>query len=187
MDPILVRTTDTTKFLLPMVIKDGYTYKDIQNNLIGTYISHSNLPEYTECIIVVFNEDVKPKCLLDDYLAYVVSYNEEHDAYDYMYIYQIEDNSLDDYFEFIKGQYSDFSTKLKLKILDFWQAKEDTFLYSILYKNQENIKKLIQKHKVENTTWNTLYSIWYYKLTNNKELYGLPNLKEEMYGYNSEL
>jgi len=187
MDPILIHTTDTTKFLLPLVVKDGYTYKDIQTNLIGSYISIAEMPTYDQSIIVIFNEDIKLDCLKDNYIDDFIIFNSEHDTTDSIFIYKIEDDLLDDYIKFISGDYSQLSDSTKEKILQFWQAKEDTFIYSILYKHQEIIKRILLKERTNKNPWNSLYLIWKDRLRKNKELYRTPNLLKEMYSYNSEV
>jgi hypothetical protein len=188
MDPILIHLTNTARFILPLMTSDGITYKDIQTNLIGAYITtFDKLTNETECIFVVFNDDIKVDYFRSNYIEHISTFNEEYDTYDYIYVYKIEDNLLEDYFNFINGDYSQISEQNKQQILKFWEASETTLLYSILYKDKTNFKNLIKEHSIKNNPQQNLYNTFIDKYKGKKELYKIPNLKEEMYGYKNIL
>jgi hypothetical protein len=188
MDPILINTTMTTKFLVPLVIKDNYTYEDLQTNLIAAYIADVNDEDYNQCIIVVLNEDNRPECLMYNYIERDTVYDNENKCYNYRFIYKIEDNLLEEYFNFIKGEYSNFSEHIKRKILGFWKAGSDTLLYSILFKDKINIEKMLLKRtSIKENPQQFIYDKFIHKYNMGYELYKMPNLKKEMYGYDIEL
>lgn len=187
MDPILIHINDTTKFLLPLVIKEGYTYKDIQQNLLGAYISALELPEYDQHIFIVLNDDINISCLKENYIDRLIVFDKEFDTYDYIFIYEIEDSLTEDYIHFINGEYSQLSIEIKNIILAFWNTNTDSFLYSILHRDTSNFTKFLEQSKIKDNPWNNLYTSWIQNFKSKKELHKAPNLKQEMYGYNSEL
>ena len=187
MDPLLLHITNTTRFLLPLIVKNGITYKKIQTNLINCYMSAFDMSTFSECIFTIYNEDIQIDYIEAELIVYSCKFNEEHEEYDYIYVYKIDDNLLEDYFEFINGNYSKISDTSKQKILAFWEAGNNTILYSILYKDKTNIEIFVKEHILKNNPQQDLYTAFVKNYKPGKELYKSPNLKKEMYGYNSEL
>ena len=182
MDPIILAKTYTTKFILPLLVKDNITYdKLFENNFVNAHISHSDfLPEHENSIIVAFsNIDFIGKQQLlfnDEELDYML--NDETE--EWLLIYKLKEEYSEDYINFISGNYSLLSNNAKNKIISFWNATENSLLYSILHKDATNIKELIKSKNNPNNPWKRNYSGLLDKVKRNEELYKPPTLSSEI-------
>lgn len=187
MDPLLIKSTHTTKFLLPLVVKDDITYKDIQSCFIESYLSDDKYLNNTDQInifIVLSNifELSENKILskfkdnyTDNYID-VESPNKEE-----IFVYTIEDNDLEDYFNFLIGEYHNFKEEFKQKILKFWDATENSLLYKILYNKIDDLQEYIKNNMTNNNPFIKTYN----KVLSNLS-YSKPDLTKEIYGLNRE-
>ncbi|MFW6225668.1 MAG: hypothetical protein ACOC3V_01755 [bacterium] len=182
MDPTLIVTTHTTKFILPLFVKENTKYKDIQDTFINAYIADKKLPEYDNCIFLVFSghdyynaENKETKYIKDNYKNIFI--NMELDNHDVIYIYDIPEEYLEDYFNFLQGNYKKFKESTKEKILKFWQVSEKSLLYNILYNNKDfDFEKHIKENIKNTSPWKNLYK----KLL--KYNCQTPDLEKEIYG-----
>lgn len=191
MDPLLIKTTHSTKFLLPLFVNENVTYKDIMTFLVNGYIGDSRMPEYDGMFVIALNANV---CYGDNFMQYfspdfmdfVVAKNDD-DIYDYLIIYEIPDDYQEDYMHFLSGKYHLLSNKAKEKILKFWNVDETSLLYLIL--NQfsnlatDVLTRLDEKLK-RSILWGSYYNKIYDRYLNNKSLYEPPTLNKEIYGLN---
>lgn len=182
MNPLILAKTHTTKFILPLLVKDGITYEMLfSKNFVNAYITHPDfLPEYSNSILVLF-ADI-------DFIGnqYKLFKKEELDYYfeeetnTWKITYELEDEYSLDYINFISGNYSKLTEKTKQKILNFWKCNDESVLHAVLYKDapklQEIIKKLIHPKEQSGFLFKGIYN----KIKNNDELYSSPNLNNEI-------
>lgn len=181
MDAIVLNKTDTTKFLLPLLVKEGVTYKDLFNlNLSNAYITYSKiLAEYENTIIVTYNTiDITSKyynLFEAEFVDYALS---EDDVW--IFVYKLDEKYAEDFMKFMTGRYSKLSDEVKHKILTFWEAKENTLLYSVLYKDPKNVYKFIKKFEDNSNAWKHIYLGMLKKVKFNRELYRIPIINREV-------
>lgn len=182
MEPTILAKTNTSKFILPLLVKDDITYNNLFDiNFNDAYITHSDfIAEYDSSITVKFidiNFIGKQYAMFDsEEIDYLVTDNEDG----WKIIYKLKDIYATDYVHFLAGEYSLFSERAKRKIINFWKVSKDSLLYSILYKYPNNIDKFIKKANNHNNPWNKQYTGLLNKLKNKKELYKAPNLNSEI-------
>jgi hypothetical protein len=187
-DPVLLYTNEMSKFILPLIVKDEFKFKDICTNFVNTYISMLNYPMYDQKIILVFNDHILNDFTIEDNIEYII---EKRDTdIDHIYIYDIPEHLVDDYYAFLRGDYSDLSEDSKRRILDFWERGDDSILYSILYRDNTNIKKHIKRiesSKPEFPIFKEIYLSLLNRYQNKKELFSPPDLTKHIYGCSDEL
>lgn len=86
-----------------------------------------------------------------------------------LYVFDVPDEHLDDYFLFRRGMYSKFDPKYKIRILRFHNSGKDSTLGKILYRDQSRKKQLERDLNLN------------FELDKNAELYSIPDLEEETY------
>ena len=132
--------TKATRLVLPMLyLKDRNDKFFITENFNNCYIGDGNHPELGSKIFLLYEyqmtiEYVKfeRKMELASEFSTDTDYSDERQV---MYVLNIPDEHAEDFKHFLKGEYTQFSPELKLKIFKFWCIKEDkdSSLYSILY------------------------------------------------------
>ena len=156
--------TKTKHFILPVLgsFKEDYYYNTL---LINCYLSKSHNSLYLEYRFisgVMFN-------LLDKFLR-------EHDQLirvinpDYstiIYEMEIPSHYLKDVKLFIEGKYSQFSDRMKKRILTFHKYTQNGETYKILYKDTSRRKQLEFDYGVE--------------ISADSELFDIPTLEDEYY------
>ena len=151
MDPLRLNVNLTTVFILPMLYDKDLKHSDIlTDNYENTYIADLDEPVDDNKIIIRYDDDRQT--------------------------FEMPDEYLDEYHKFILGDYSKLSNEYKQKVLNFWEANEDTLLYGVLYKEGE-----------------TIVNFWKDNLDTNLEIIGAgteywkpPNIKEEIFGIGGE-
>jgi hypothetical protein len=147
MDAIKLLKTNTTKFMLPMIIKDNITFNQIfEKGYVDSYIGDINRPEYDDKILILRDEPY-----IDDshyseevYTSPCISIYSTEDL-EHIYVHEIPSERLDDYGKFLQGLISEFSEEYKQHLIKFWNCKEDSLLYSILYDDEKKITNLTNK------------------------------------------
>lgn len=129
MNPIKIRSTITTKFIMPMLFSKDESYKNIlSNTFINAYLADFDKPEYDDHILLVFEEDSEVPG------GFKAAYIEGDNV---VYAYDIPEEWSEDYFTIMVGAYSEISNAYKQHLLNFWQEDESSDLYKILYKKEE--------------------------------------------------
>lgn len=180
MDPLLIHTTHSTKFLLPLIVKNGITYKDIQSKLYNVYIADNNFPEYDQHLFVVIDSDFDYEFELGRYINedFIYAYSDpDYDGMRNIYIYDIPEDKMDDYFNFLQGNYKQFSEDTKQKILKFWDVNKDSPLYIILYGSIKDDLKFKNKYLNKDGPFKRIYQKVY-----ETRSYNAPRLENEIYG-----
>jgi len=160
MNPLSLNKNKTTAFAMPLALKGFNANQIVTDGFINAYIADIDKPEWDDYILLVFEDKREFETLQE------VEYQRDDD---YIYVFNIPDDLLDDYFKIIKGEYSEISEKAKQIILSFWGVEEDSTLYKVL--NRVIEKKLgdrIEPKKI-------------------KELLPSFSLYEEVYGMGSGL
>jgi len=138
MNPILLNKNNTTKFILPMVLSDDKTYKDIlTDNFINAYIADFNKPEYDNMILVVFYEEEEIGGWKEVYI---------HNNH-VIYVFETPKEQEEDFFSSMAGLYSTLTDEYKKRLLQFWEQEEGSDMHCILYKI--NKKKNDKQVKLE--------------------------------------
>ena len=168
MDIINYIGTDTaSKFILPMVMKSDATYEDVPKTFYKTCISIYDKPEFDDHIILVSTTSTKPpKCRLD--LSLRGLYDEENK--DFLSIFEIPREYLEDLYMITTGDYSNLSEAYKQKLLYFWKEDNNSPLYGVLYHN----KNLVFSRNV--------LMMNAYEIKEARSYYPKPSLRELIYG-----
>lgn len=182
MDPIILAKTDTTKFILPLLVKDNITYdKLFESNFVNAHVIHSDtLPDDTTNIIVTFMDinfiGKHTSIFIEEEIDYL--FNEEDESW--KLIYKLDDKYSLDYIHFLAGEYSLLEQETKDKIFKFWKANTTSLLYSVLYKDSTNIQEYIKNIEHNRNPWKTLYVELLKRVQRKNELYKPPNLNNEI-------
>jgi hypothetical protein len=141
--------TETVRYVLPMLYsKDRNDSFFITKNFENCYIGDGNHPELGRKIFLLYNYQMSIEYVKFERKMELMS---EFDTdYDYgderqvMYVLNIPEEHTEDLQHFLKGEYSQFSDELKVKILKFWGIKnEETLFYGTLYANNAAKENLL--------------------------------------------
>lgn len=142
--------TKTTIFLLPCLSKPLSYWR--QNRLYDSYISDSDYPNDKDKIFVLVD-----KVETDDFrnfeqnISQIPSFDKSYDLYDGGYtmkVFNVPELYKSDYEKFKEGQYSTFSSKLKVNILRNIPPS-DSHIHTILYPTDDDRIKLMDTLEVE--------------------------------------
>jgi len=124
MNPLRIDKNKTTIFVLPLAVKGFTDNQIITDDFINAYIADIDKPEWDDYVILVYDREVA----LED----IAKASYKYEDY-FLYVINIPDDLLADYFQIIQGKYTEISEKAKQRILQFWSQNEDSKLYKILY------------------------------------------------------
>ena len=122
--------TTTTKFILPILFNDNITYKDVLTKVFNdSYIADMKRPEYDDKILLVFylelfkddeiyNEKVNKLILKNIEAKQITSYI---DGDYFVYVYDIPEQFIEDYFKVIDSKYNETSKDYYNKLMIFWE------------------------------------------------------------------
>lgn len=175
MDIITHLKTNATKFVLPLLFEEGVKYDDIlPKHFKNAYIADIDKQEVDGYILLKYkssyefdDNDGWYENLIDIECADIY----EKDG-DLIYCFEIPDKFLDDYYLFLAGKYSKLSKEAKVRILEFWEAEEDTLLHGILYKTEVGHKFWEERLGNEIKEWSVEAEYWF-----------APNTKREILGF----
>jgi len=127
MNPLSLNKSNTTKFMLAMIFNDEATYNDIlHDDFIDSYISDFYRPENDGCIMVVKTTEDAPRGTINDPIK---KYQNDDD---WVFVYEIPDERMDDYAYIVAQDYYSLSAKYKAKLLHFWECDSDCVLNDVL-------------------------------------------------------
>lgn len=134
MNPLQLKSTLTTKFIMPMLFNEKTKNDTIQfDTFVNAYLADFNKPEYDDNILLVFEEDsVTPGGFKEVYV-------ENNQV---IYVYDIPEKWTEDYFTILMGDYTKISNEYKQHLLLFWEQDSTSDLYKILYKAGISYKTL---------------------------------------------
>jgi hypothetical protein len=138
MNPLTLKSNNTTRFILPMLYFKGLKYTNILNDYFTkAYIADIDHPENDGKLAVKYmTHDSIPKELGDNI------YYDEYDS-SFIAVIEIPDKYLDDYYKILAGQYSSLSEEYKKTILSFWEEDNTSTLYGVLYKVKNLVRKML--------------------------------------------
>lgn len=154
MDILKYNKTFTTKFILPLLFKQQTDYTELFNNsFINAYLGDIKNKEYDDKVLLVFSD--YPSLSITQKLPQSVA---EYMADElYVLVYDLPEEYLTDYINFIAGNYSEFSDHTKTRIKSFWQSDKDSIMSYVLDDNKEQIKKYLKeklnKSKSDDISW----------------------------------
>ena len=167
-------TTNTTRFILPLlfdedVSRDRIITKDFKN----TYVADIDNQDVDDYILVRYEY---PYDSPDEYYYFDEEYYGYKKVYekdgDFIYCFKLPDKFQDDYHLFLTGAYSKFSKEAKKRILNFWDANEDTLLHGILYKSEVGRKFWEDRFNESSEKWSVDTEYWF-----------SPNMQKEILGF----
>lgn len=134
--------TEASRFVMPMLYtsdrNDSYFITPLFENC---YIGDVNHPELQNKIFLLYNYKMTVQFVkFERSLELMSGYNTDYDYADehqVLYVFDVPEEHLKDYQLFLEGKYSQFSESLKSKILKFWNFKEGSLFYSLLYKTDK--------------------------------------------------
>ena len=160
MDIVKHLKTNTTKFILPLLFDKGVKFDDIlPKNFKNTYVADIDRQEVDDYILVAYDsnwDDIEDPNVTAD-IANIV-YKKDDDL---IYGLKIPDKFLDDYHLFLAGKYSQLSAGAKERILEFWDAGEETLLHGILYKTKVGRKYWETTFNEDSTKWSIEAEYWF--------------------------
>jgi len=177
MDILNYNKTQTTQFILPLLFRDKKFTQVITDfdSLINGYIADFDRPNYDNKIILVFKNKqngLPTENMIEHYTKTIKDGEDSNEIF--VYVYDLPNDYQEDYTFFLLGKYSRFSDDAKKKILNFWDADENTLLYGALYRTGSTIKKFYKDNF--NTNIDDKWTI------ENKEWWIEPVLRKEIYG-----
>ena len=135
MNPLMLNKTHTTKFVLPMVFEDYVKYdKILTEDFENAYIADMENPDSDNSIVLVHNNKMIQKLISNKPKDVYQSTPIEDNLYYDIEIYDVPEEWVEDYYQFMSGSYTNFSEKYKQKLLYFWDKDEDSELYKILHR-----------------------------------------------------
>lgn len=166
MNPLSLRKTDTTKFILPMVFDESIKYdKILTTGFEDTYIAIYNNPIYDDHITITHTGEYNgfylvqtepKKILLEDETVFV--------------IFDIPEQWADDFVKILQGEYSKLSEEYKQHLLNFWGEGPESSLYKGLYFKTSNVRdrdlELVKGYDFRKIT----------------EAWSAPDIRNEIYG-----
>jgi hypothetical protein len=167
MDPLQLKVNLTTAFMLPILLNKGLKHSDIlTDTFINAYMADLSKPEKDNSLIIRYATITDLPEWVEGQFAYV-----DDDTAHIMVTENIPDNLTEDYHKFLIGDYSKFSEEYKKQVLEFWEADEDTFMYGVLYKSGDEIKKFWREDLETDLD-----------MVPDTEYWRPPNLKQEIFG-----
>lgn len=180
----------STIFLLPclkfpIVLKNKF----YENGFIGTYINSDILIYPYETLLIMFHPTVinREFCLFSEQLEDNPNFIESVDIgpNKIVYVYKIPSNYRQDYFLFLKGKYSEFSSNYKSNFPIIVLRKDNNGKY--IKDGKEYIRDKTEFYHIFNRT-EELKNFWKKKLNYNEEtdlfedleLYEKPDTRKEM-------
>ena len=134
--------TNTTKFILPLVFDNTTRYhKLLDNFFINAYIADMANKENDDKIHLLFAD--YPSLTLTQKMTDTITEYEYKDGY--VLVYPIDNKWINDYNKIILGEYSKISIEAKYRILSFWEEDKDSPLHSVLFKEGNAVRKLVQE------------------------------------------
>jgi hypothetical protein len=155
-----------------MVAKKGVKFNEIfEKGFIEAYIGDINRPEFDDNILILREESYvdldrskySAECLCTYYI-------DDGSYKDNVYVYKIPIERMDDYGKFIQGKINEFSEEYKKHLIQFWDTKEDSLFYGVLYSNTDIILNKLNKINEKRDPWNKINI-----LSINKSLYTSGN------------
>jgi hypothetical protein len=143
MDILNSKYSYTTKFILPLLFKDRATYNTLFTEpFINSYIADMSNGENDDKIHLLFAD--YPSLTFQKLLPESVS--EYRRGEDFVLVYELPTEYIEDYQKFLVGDYSKFSDKAKSQINYFWQGTAKTSLqYGVLYKVKDKLSQFYNK------------------------------------------
>ena len=191
MDPIKLLKTNTTKFILPMIVKDGIKFNKIfEKGFVDSYIGDLNKPEYDDKILIIrnepyvdlehYSEDIYISTCIDVYLI------NNDNTVEHTYVHEIPFERMDDYGKFLQNKVYEFSEEYKQRLLSFWNINKDSIYYCILYNDRKGILKKLEEQNKNKPMWSEI-SLHDVNKTLNNSLELDININDEIYGINTNL
>jgi hypothetical protein len=130
MDPLNLKKTNTTKFILPMIFNDETTYNDIlKNHYLDSYTSDYYEPENDGCLLIVKTIDEEPSNTINKPIR---KYKRDGT---FVFVYEIPDKFKEDFAYILIGSFNDISEEYRQKLLLFWDEDVNSGLSNIITKN----------------------------------------------------
>jgi len=166
MDITQLKNTQATYFLIPLLFaEDIKHYHILKEEFRNAYIADLDNKQYDDKILLVYSEypvGIPAGKRLEEY---------KHNG-NVVFVYDIPEEFKDDYGHFLTGEWSSLSDNAKQKILSFWEEKEDSLIYGILYKEANRLIKSFYKKYTELDPIKDIIDDYWYK----------PNLILEVLG-----
>lgn len=123
MDIIDIKKSKSTIFILPLLYPE-IKYTDVLfEHFINCYISDERDIVPDNSLIIEFDDNVCG--------------------------FRLPEELIEDYNKILHSQYSEISNESKIRILYFWQADTDSYLYSVLYKTSKILEYWSKKTNKE--------------------------------------
>jgi hypothetical protein len=156
MEPFKLSKTNTTRLLLPMIVKENITFdKIIEKGFIDSYLIDGSNIEYmliNENIIIARTYFVDEHYNENLYNEIIELYIDESDNnVNYLFVHQIDNRWIKDYYNIISGNYKEISEEYIEYLLSFWKLNKESFLYYILTDNQDKLKSYFKKYNNRST------------------------------------
>jgi hypothetical protein len=156
MEPFKLSKTNTTRLLLPMIVKENITFdKIIEKGFIDSYLIDGSNIEYmliNENIIIASTYFVDEHYNENLYNEIIELYIDESDNnVNYLFVHQIDNRWIKDYYNIISGNYKEISEEYIEYLLSFWKLNKESFLYYILTDNQDKLKSYFKKYNNRST------------------------------------
>lgn len=127
MNPLNLKKTNTTRFLLAMIFNDDVIYNEILTDIyLNSYTYDFYVPENDGYLIVVSSTKEEPKNTITKPIR---SYQRNSK---YIFVYDIPTQYKKDYNILINGNFKNVSAEYKSKLLRFWNEPDDSELYELL-------------------------------------------------------
>ena len=150
---ITSKQTKTSKYILPAL---NFTRTNISwgrngsfiNAYLGNSLDGSNEPNQIHLLFRVFGLFKNNKFLIE-FLKKSNTFIREYilDDYHIVYVFEINDKYSKDIRLFKESKYSELSSNLKQKIIEFHDIKKDDHIYGVLFKTEELRDKLSKLYK----------------------------------------
>lgn len=136
MNPLTIKNINKSSvFIMPLVFPDNITYRDIvTKDFVNAFISDLDDARYDgfDTLQIAYNKNRRKT------IGEVERYKYNHDDKDYMiYVFDTPEEYMNDMVTFFRSRYSELSDKAKERILKFWDEKDTSELYAILYNKPE--------------------------------------------------
>lgn len=124
---------NTTKLILPLIVKEKYDSSIINDNGIRAYIGDYAKPEYDNTIMVAAKDYV------DEKIFTVKSFNKfrNQPTNETVQVFDVPKNKVEDYYKLVTTNLKSVSEDTKDRILSFWSGKPEEELIKTMFENAE--------------------------------------------------
>lgn len=124
MNPVNLVCTNTTRFIIPMLVSNNNYTKILNKTFIDSYSFDYYEPNYDNKIIIVQNTNLLP----DINRIPISTYQRQNH---YCFVYEVPEEFKKDYNTIMKGKDNNLSDHYYNRLLNFWD--EEKFLTKIKY------------------------------------------------------